>query len=418
MNQRYEKQILHIDMNAFFASCEQAINPELRKTPLIVGGDPDRRSGIVLAASYDAKRFGVKTTMTLHEAAKLCPDATFIKPSKGLYEIMSKKVMAIFEQYTPLVEQVSIEEAFLDMTGTDSLFGDILSVAKMIQNRILQELELPCSVGISSNKLLAKMASDYKKPMGITTIYPHEVQEKLWPLKVSELYGVGKKSVIKLHELGIRTIGQLAQLEMHTLVSLFGNSMAGMMKRHANGIDDTLVEPVSEAVKSVGNELTYSKDLTSLSDIFRELLVLSEKVGYRLRKKHLKGKTISIKVKFYDFTVITRAKTIDSPTDATDRIYQVAKDLIVNEQSILMKSIKREPEYEHPDTKGESLLSKPIRLLGVTVSNFQDDEIQQLSLFDQEISTNKLDGMVDEIRKKHGYDAVKRGTILEKEIQN
>jgi DNA polymerase-4 len=378
-------------MNAFFASCEQAVNPELRKTPLIVGGDPYKRTGIVLAASYDAKHCGVKTTMALHEAAKLCPNATFIKPSGGLYEKMSKQVMAIFDQYTPAMEQVSIDEAFLDMTGTESLFGNILQVAEIIQLRILQELELPCSVGISSNKLLAKMASDYKKPMGITTIYPHEVQEKLWPLKVSDLYGVGKKSVIKLNQIGVKTIGHLAKIPMDVLISHFGNSTAQMMILHANGIDDSLVEPVSEGVKSVSNELTFPKDLTQLKDICRELLVLSDKVAYRLRKKNLKGKTIGIKVKFFDFTVITRAKTIDVMTDSTDRIYQVVRELMIANQ-----------------------FNKPIRLLGVTVSNFDNEEIQQLSLFNQEISTNKLDYMVDEIRKKHGYSAVKRATILEK----
>lgn len=395
MNHSYERQILHIDMNAFFASCEQALNPELRKTPLIVGGDPEKRSGIVLAASYDAKRCGVKTTMTLHEAAKLCPNAAFIKPTTGLYDRMSKQVMEIFEQYTPVVEQISIDEAFLDMTGTESLFGNILQVAQIIQQRILKELELPCSVGISSNKLLAKMASDYKKPMGITTIYPHEVQEKLWPLNVSDLYGVGKKSVIKLNQIGVKTIGQLAKIQMDILISYFGNSMAQMMLRHANGIDDSLVESEREAVKSVGNELTYPVDLTTLNDIFRELLVLSDKVAYRLRKKELKGKTISIKVKFFDFTVITRAKTIELATDSTDRIFQVVRELIIANKS-----------------------NKPIRLLGVTVSNFDYEKVKQLSLFNQEPSTNKLDYMVDEIRKKHGYNAVKRATILEKKNEN
>ncbi|PKM49424.1 MAG: DNA polymerase IV [Firmicutes bacterium HGW-Firmicutes-7] len=391
MKNNYERQILHIDMNAFFASCEQAMNSELRKAPLIVGGDPEKRAGIVLAASYDAKRCGVKTTMTLYEAAKLCPNAIFINPSSGLYDKMSKQVMEIFGQYTPAVEQVSIDEAFLDMTGTESLFGDILQVAEIIQQRILQELELPCSVGISSNKLLAKMASDYKKPMGITTIYPHEIQEKLWPLKVSDLYGVGKKSVIKLNQIGVKTIGDLAKIQYDILINYFGNSMAQMMIRHAQGIGDSKVESVRDDVKSVGNELTFPKDLTQLKDICRELLVLSDKVGYRLRKNNLKGKTISIKVKYFDFKVITRAKTIDVMTDSTDCIYQVVRELIIANQC-----------------------NKPIRLLGVMVSNFDNEDIQQLSLFNQEPSTNKLDGMVDEIRKKHGYGAVKRATILGK----
>lgn len=389
-NRRYERDILHIDMNAFFASCEQVKNPDLRKAPLIVGGDPERRSGIVLAASYDAKACGVKTTMALYQAAKLCPKAVFIKPSHGLYDKMSKQVMEIFDEYTPLKEQVSIDEAFLDMTGTDQLFGDIQSVAKTIQTRILKELGLPSSVGISSNKLLAKMASDYKKPMGITTIYPHEVEDKLWPLKVGTLYGVGKKTVIKLNEMGIKTIGDLAQCTEETLRSYFGEKGAIMLKHHAYGLDDSPVD-VGEnyEVKSVGNELTYPKDLEDMKDICRELLVLSDKVGYRLRKKALKGKTISIKVKFSDFTVITRAKTIEVYTDSTDRIFQVARDLMRSNVSF-----------------------KPLRLLGVTVSNFEEDDAVQLNLFDKEEATTKLDGMVDAIRNRHGYDAVNRASIL------
>lgn len=389
LKQSYERQILHIDMNSFFASCEQIINPELREKPLVVGGDPEKRSGIVLAASYDAKRCGVKTTMTLREAAKLCPNANFVKSTPGLYDKISKKVMEVFHQYTPLVEQLSIDEAFLDMTGTDNLFGDIFYVAETIQNRILQELELPCSVGISSNKLLAKMASDYKKPMGITSIYPHETQDKLWPLEASYLYGVGKKSVIKLNQIGVSTIGQLAQANIDVLITHFGNSFAQTIHRYANGIDDSPVEPIGEPIKSMGNEITFPKDLTNTKDIFSELLVLADKVGYRLRKKNLKGRTISIKVKFLDFTVITRAKTIDTATDSTDRIYQLAKDLIIENQ-----------------------MKKPIRLLGITVSKFEVEEVQQLSFFQNNTSTNKLDHMVDEIRKKYGYHAVKRATNL------
>lgn len=392
MGKEYDRDILHIDMNAFFASCEQVKNPELKNAPLIVGGDPQRRSGIVLAASYDAKKCGVKTTMPLYAAAKLCPNAVFIKPSHGLYEKMSNQVMEIFDQYTPLKEQVSIDEAFLDMTGTEQLFGDILTVAKTIQTRILKELDLGCSVGISSNKLLAKMASDYKKPMGITTIYPHEVESKLWPLKVGTLYGVGKKTVIKLNDIGIKTIGDLARCKEQTLKSYFGEKGTLMLMDHAYGRDAALVDPgEGYEVKSVGNELTYPKDLEDMKDICRELLVLSDKVGYRLRKKDLKGKTISIKVKFFDFTVITRSKTIEGYTDSTDRIYHVAKDLMTN-----------------------NVILKPLRLIGVTVSNFEQEEIGQLNLFDEEVETTKLDGMVDAIRQKHGYSAVNRASLLGK----
>lgn len=389
MKKSYDRQILHIDMNSFFASCEQAVNPELKKAPLIVGGDPQRRSGIVLAASYDAKQYGVRTTMTLNEALRLCPHAVIVKASHDLYEEMSEQVMKIFAEYAPVMEQLSIDEAFLDMTGTQSLFGEISRVAELIQNRILEELKLPCSVGISSNKLLAKMASDYKKPMGITSIYPDEVEEKIWPLKVSELFGVGKKTALKLNQSGIQTIGQLAKTDIALLCSLFGDSTAKMLHDYANGIDSSPVEANREEAKSVGNEVTYPNDLTNSEDILRELLALADKVAYRLRRNRLKGKTISIKIKFNDFTVITRAHTIEEVTDSADYIYHTAKELF--------SSCKA---------------SKPIRLLGITVSNFADDNIRQLSLFSQDNNRSRLDLMLDEIRGKYGYNAIKRAASL------
>jgi len=384
-----DRRILHIDMNSFYASCEQAVNPDLRNVPLIVGGDPKRRSGIVLAASYEAKRYGVKTTMTLGEAARLCPHAVFIKPSHDLYEEMSEQVMQIFAEYAPVMEQLSIDEAFLDMTGTEKLYPDLMELAGRIQKRIMDELTLPCSVGISSNKLLAKMASDYKKPMGITAIYPDDVEKMIWPLKVSELFGVGRKTAMKLNQLGINTIGDLAKTDINILSRIFGEATAIMLHNNANGIDDSHVVSSREEVKSVGNEITYPEDLTQTEDILRELLALSDKVAYRLRQKKLKGKTITLKVKFNDFTIITRSHTINEVTDSADSIYQVVRELV--------KAGK---------------LSKPVRMLGVTVSNFTDDTVKQLSLFSQEDDKSKLDAMLDEIRGKYGFNAVKRAASL------
>ena len=389
MNKKYDRQIMHIDMNSFYASCEQAANPELRNVPLIVGGDPEKRKGIVLAASYDAKRYGVKTTMTLNEAARLCPDAVFIRANHELYEEMSEQVMQIFAEYAPVMEQLSIDEAFLDMTGTEQLYGDLKQLARKIQNRIMDELMLPCSVGISSNKLLAKMASDFKKPMGITTIYPDDIKEMIWPLKVSELFGVGKKTAMKLNQLGIRTIGELAKTDIGVLSGLLGEGTAMMLHNYANGIDPSPVVSSRDEIKSIGHEMTYPEDLTRIEDILRELLVLVDKTAYRLRQKGQKGKTISIKIKFNDFTLITRAHTISEVTDSADCIYQVAKELVTS-----------------------CKIAKPIRLLGVTVSNFEDDSIKQLSLFSQDNDRKKLDSMLDEIRGKYGFDAIKRAASL------
>ena len=389
MNKKYDRQIMHIDMNSFYASCEQAANPELRNVPLIVGGDPEKRKGIVLAASYDAKRYGVKTTMTLNEAARLCPEAVFIRANHELYEEMSEQVMQIFAEYAPVMEQLSIDEAFLDMTGTEQLYGDLKKLARKIQNRIMDELMLPCSVGISSNKLLAKMASDFKKPMGITTIYPDDIKEMIWPLKVSELFGVGKKTAMKLNQLGIRTIGELAKTDIGVLSGLLGEGTAMMLHNYANGIDPSPVVSSRDEIKSIGHEMTYPEDLTRIEDILRELLVLVDKTAYRLRQKGQKGKTISIKIKFNDFTLITRAHTISEVTDSADCIYQVAKELVTS-----------------------CKIAKPIRLLGVTVSNFEDDSIKQLSLFSQDNDRKKLDSMLDEIRGKYGFDAIKRAASL------
>jgi len=389
MNKKYDRQIMHIDMNSFYASCEQAANPELRNVPLIVGGDPEKRKGIVLAASYDAKRYGVKTTMTLNEAARLCPDAVFIRANHELYEEMSEQVMQIFAEYAPVMEQLSIDEAFLDMTGTEQLYGDLKQLARKIQNRIMDELMLPCSVGISSNKLLAKMASDFKKPMGITTIYPDDIKKMIWPLKVSELFGVGKKTAMKLNQLGIRTIGELAKTDIGVLSGLLGEGTAMMLHNYANGIDPSPVVSSRDEIKSIGHEMTYPEDLTRIEDILRELLVLVDKTAYRLRQKGQKGKTISIKIKFNDFTLITRAHTISEVTDSADCIYQVAKELVTS-----------------------CKIAKPIRLLGVTVSNFEDDSIKQLSLFSQDNDRKKLDSMLDEIRGKYGFDAIKRAASL------
>lgn len=387
--------IFHIDMNSFFASCEQAVNPELKKKPLIVGGDPKTRRGIVLAASYDAKAKGVYTTQLVHEAVRMCPEAVLIKSTHGLYSEISRKVMAIFDDYTPLKQQASIDEAYLDMTGTEHLFGDYMSCANSIQQRILRELDLPCSIGIAHNKLLAKMGSDFKKPMGITTMFEEDVPLKMWPLSVGELHGIGKKTVPKLHEIGIMTIGELAKFDQDKLIDHFGYKGGISMHNKANGIASDDVRSTHEPAKSVGNELTYSKDIKDLEHIKEALLLLSDKVGYRLRKHMLSGRTVTVKLKYSDFKVNTRSKTLPAPTHHTEIIYETAVALV---------------------TQGWK--GKPLRLIGVTVSNFEDEHLEQLSLFDIEEETapehSEVDHMVDKIRDKFGYGMIKRATLMDK----
>ncbi len=389
-----DKLIFHIDMNAFFASCEQVIRPDLKGKAIAVVGDASRRSGIVLAASYEAKAYGVKTTMPIYKATQCYKDIILVSSTYGLYSEMSKKVMEIFDYYTPVKEQLSIDEAFLDMTGTKQLFGKPEKAAKKIQDNILNELDLGCSVGISSNKLLAKMASDMKKPMGITTLFPCEIQKKMWPMNVGELYGVGKKSVSKLNELGIHTIGDLAITDKSSLKEYFGIKSSEYMLKSANGISSSkLVESGTTKVKSVGNELTYSEDIIQFDRIKNELLLLADTVGYRLRHKLLKGRTLQIKIKYNDFTVITRSITFNKPTDSTDYIYEKAYELIKKNRG-----------------------GKPIRLLGISLTNFEVELGNQLSLFEQEnnFETSKLDIMVDNVRDKFGYTAIKRGSLVDR----
>lgn len=390
--EKYKKIIFHIDMNSFFASCEQANNIELKDRPVIVAGDPNKRKGIVLAASYDAKACGVKTTMQLFKALTLCKNAVVVKANYALYTKMSKEVMKIFDNYTPIKQQVSIDEAFLDMTGTEHLFGLYMEAAEKIQKQILEDLNLPSSIGISSNKLLSKMASDYKKPMGITTIFPHEIQDKLWSLPVNELHGVGRKTAPRLNFLGIYTIGDLAKSSIELLKSNFGEKSAIMMKEYANGIDLSKVEYRKEINKSIGNEITFSSDLNNINKISKEILSICDLVGFRLRKENLKGKTITVKVKYNDFKSVTRSKTVNSYTNSTNIIYSTSIDLL------------------------KDLIIKPIRLTGVTITNFEDEQMKQISLFESYYEENdkKIDSMVDNIRGKYGYKAITRASIIEK----
>lgn len=388
------RSILHVDMNSFFASCEQALRPELKEKPLIVGGDPKKRRGIVLAASYDAKAYGVKTAMPIWQAMKLCPHAEVIQPTHNLYGRISREIMKIFDEFTPLKEQLSIDEAFLDMTGTENLFGTVDQVSRTIQERLLRELDIPCSIGISSCKLLAKMGSDYKKPLGITKIYPENVPNMLWKLPVGELYGVGRKTVPTLSKIGVKTIGDLANCPTERLTEVLGPRHAADLQQAAHGIDHRSVDPNHKSeTKSVSNEITFSTDIRDLATLKKEALLIADSVGWRVRRHMLKGRTISIKVKYSDFKVITRSITISSPTDVTDIIYAKACELL------------------------DIIPLRPVRLLGVGVSNFKDTSYEQLTLFEQKSSDEvckkeHVDQLVDTLRERFGYHAVKRASLV------
>ncbi|MDI9582967.1 MAG: DNA polymerase IV [Acidobacteriota bacterium] len=383
------RHIIHVDMDAFFASVEQLDNPELRGKPVIVGASPDAR-GVVSAASYEARRFGVKSAMPSSQARRLCPEGIFVPVRMGRYVEMSRQIMGIFEQYTPLVEPVSVDEAFLDVTGCERLFGPAPEIGRGIRERIARETGLSASVGVAPNKFLAKLASDHDKPGGLVIIEPEKVLEFLAPLPISRLWGVGKATEQRLRTLGIHTIGRLAEYPREMLVRQFG-ILGGQLNDLAHGIDDRPVVVQGEA-KSVSNEHTYQVDTRDPDVMERTLLWLSDKVGARLREAGLRGRTVQLKVRFGDFTTITRRETLSNPTDANAVIYQTALGLL----------------------RAVPLESRKVRLLGVGVSGF--DQPVQAALFDAPQETHSpLDDTLDEIRRKFGTDKIKRGRLVDDE---
>ena len=381
--------IFHVDMNSFFASCEQSADPALKGKPVVVISGASGRVNMVLAASYEAKAFGVKTTMMQKEAARLCPNAVFVDAHHRLYIETSEKVMSIFDDFTPLKEKVSIDEAFLDMTGTEGLFGNSRNAAELIQKRVLEELGIGCSVGISTNKFLAKMASDMKKPLGITELYQADVERVLWPMRVSELFGVGRATAKKLNDMGILTVGELAAADEARLEKSFGRAAARNMKDSANGRGSDILTPESEQdAQSIGNEMTYNEDLTQPARIKNELLFLCDTCCYRMRRQHKKAKCITVKIKYSDFKVVTRSNTRKTATDSTDAVFETASALFF-----------------------DNWTKSPVRLLGVTLSNFGEES--QLSLFsDEEDISGATDAVVDALREKFGYEIIGRSTLI------
>ncbi|HEY5585378.1 MAG TPA: DNA polymerase IV [Ruminiclostridium sp.] len=397
-----QRVVFLVDMNAFFISCEMTRNPEIIGKPAAVAGNPKNRTGIVLAANYEARKYGVKTTMVIHQALKLCPGMMIIPPDHHFYEAKSQDVMKVLSNYSPVVEQNSIDEAWLDMTGTESLFGTHLEVAQRIMDNINDELGLWCSIGISENKLLAKIASEIKKPMGITELWIKDIKTKLWPLKVTDLYGIGKQTGVKLNNIGILTIGDLSNYNPKALNQMLGKQGIGL-QRLANGIDDSPVIPhASGEMKSIGRSNTLSEDAVNIEDLRNVFLEMCEEVGYDARKNNKKARTIQVAIKYSDFQNITRQICVE-PTYLTKDIYE----------------------------KGFALLkknwnsSKPVRLIGISITGFEQDSLcAQLSLFDQSDVFNevhnlsqkeeKLEKAMDSIRRKHGITSVSRAIQIKK----
>ncbi|NCC75173.1 MAG: DNA polymerase IV [Clostridia bacterium] len=398
------KVVFLVDMNAFFISCEMTRQTQLRGKPAAVAGDPQRRTGIILAANYEARAYGVKTTMLVHEAQRLCPGIALVPPDHDFYEQKSREVMQLLRQFTPVVEPNSIDEAWLDMTGCEKLSGTPLEAAQTIMQTINEKLDLWCSIGISDNKFLAKMASEMKKPLGITELWPENVPGKLWPLPVGAMYGVGQKTAEKLKRLGVATIGDLARLSQEFLVERFGKSGIDL-HRHAHGLEDAPVLATDDdTVQSIGRSTTLSGNVSDLEKAKRILLGLSDEVAATARKQDLKGQVVQITLKYTDFKVITRQSMVPA-TNLSQEVFLAGCTLLARNW---------DP-------------AKPVRLIGISLGHFQkQQEDRQLNLFDQidrdaleaapakSPGAGKVDQAVDSIRERFGQNSVTRASLLKK----
>lgn len=379
--------ILHVDMDAFYASVEELDDPGLVGKPVVVGGTPDGR-GVVAAANYAARRYGIHSAMPAAQARRLCPDAVFIKSRMDRYAEVSQAIRAIFARYTPLVEPLSLDEAFLDVTSSARLFGDGIAIGRRIKEEIRGELGLVASVGVAPNKFLAKLASDLDKPDGLVVVPVDAIEAFLEPLPVSRLWGVGAVSNRELAEMGVHTIGDLRRLPESLLVSRFGKS-ANHLARLARGIDNRRVVPDRDA-KSISHETTFATDITDAEVLRSWLLDLTEQVATRLRRQNLRGKTLFIKVRYADFRTVARSESLDAPTSVTRELYVTAARL-------LQAQLLRNPQ--------------PVRLLGMGTSGMTTETLEQGQLFEQanREQQRRIDTVVDEVKSRFGNRAMRRG---------
>ncbi|REK77462.1 DNA polymerase IV [Paenibacillus paeoniae] len=385
--------IIHLDMNAFYCSVHEAEEPEYYKDkPTAVSGSVEQRKGIIVTCSYAARKRGIKTGMNVRQATRICPELLLIKPDFNLYRKYSQGFMSIARQFTPLVEPVSIDECYMDITGS-KLLGTPMDIAESLQRRIKSEWQLPCSIGLAPNKLLAKMGSDMKKPMGLTVLRLRDVPNLLWDKPCSNLFGIGGKTADKLSKMNIGTIGQLANTDEALLIKQFG-VMGAWMKSAAHGIDHSPVNPNREQSKSIGHTTTLPNDLTEQDDVFRVLLNLSDQTARRLRRQKLVASTVQITIRRPDMTTITRSFTLGAPTQSTEEINMEARKLFLR-------------HWKFGD---------PIRLLGVTLQNLApaDETAVQLDLFNYEEQPRKeaLTKAMDALRDRFGEDAVLTAGML------
>ena len=385
--------IFHVDVNSAFLSWESADrlkkNPaaqDLRLINAVIGGDEEMRHGVVLAKSPSAKKYGIMTGEPLAQARKKCPNLVIAPPNHALYVDYSKKFIHILEEVAPKIEQCSIDEAFCDMTGTGALYGDPVIFANKLKDRIYRELGFTVNIGISTNKLLAKMASDFEKPNKIHTLYPKEIQDKMWPLPVGELFMLGRKSVPKLYNMHIKTIGDLAKANINELTNKFGKH-GKMMWEYANGIDESEVIYNYGPPKSIGNSTTLAKDVSNVETLNEILLTLAEHVAYRLRKYKMVANVVNVGLRTKDFKDFSHQKKLDFATANTKDIYLKAKELLK-----------------------EMYNGEEIRLVALRVDKLTNKNEAQISLFEteKERKQEKLDEVLDNLKEKYGYEKITR----------
>jgi len=382
------RSILHVDMDAFYASIEQRDDPALRGKPLVVGGGSNR--GVVAAASYEARVFGIRSAMPMREACRRCPNLLRVRPRMAHYRSVSAQIFDVFHRFTPLVEGLSLDEAFLDVTNSTSLFGSPVEIARAIKQEVREVTGLTASVGVAGNKFVAKIASDLDKPDGLTIIYPADYPVRLDPLPVAVIPGVGKKTLERLKGTGIRTVRDLRLAEDRVLQPVFGRFTKKTRDR-ASGIDDRPVVPDRDD-KSISAEETYDVDLGDRDDMDRELLRLCERTAARLRKAGLAAGTIHLKIRQPDFSTFTRQRRINPPANGTDQLFAIARGL-------LEAWLARNPGAR-------------LRLLGVGGSSLQP--AGQPDLFGEEKPATAVDETVDAIRERFGNAALGRARTLDR----
>ena len=400
-----ERLIFHVDVNSAYLSWESVKRlseggEDLRLIPSAVGGDPAKRTGIILAKSIPAKKYGVTTGEPVSMALQKCPGLVLVRPSFGLYERNSKAFMSICRKYAPVMQKFSVDECFLDMTGTSLIYPDPIALAHQIKDEIRDTLGFTVNIGIGSNRLLAKMASDFEKPDKVHTLFTHEIQEKMWPLPVGDLLFVGKMSTARLQEAGIMTIGALATAPVGKIQGILGEKGGLAAWESANGIDDSPVSEEREEAKGYSVSTTLEEDVTSLEKAKHVLLALADSVARRMRADGAKTNCVAVDIRLSKlknssgntpssrFTNKSRQRKLDAPTDVTDEIYETAVTLFQ-----------------------ELWRGEPLRLLGIALSDVTREEYEQVSLFQDEKHerSRKLDAAMDKIRGRFGSDAVFRG---------